>query len=438
MATWEKKPFRYVLVGLEQGSAAKPYEIVLCQDLRDNRRWVSCNCPSFTRGRQNKGLQQWERTCKHTQRGYTVDSPEIDFEVKNTVGAAREKQVPIVLSQRSRTVGIGALVYEGIGMTIAEPLIGSGGHARGPVLAEWVDEPEEGGRIPFQKPMLPARFEEGRDEKILNDPDWVATVKMDGHRALMVRQPYGKVEFFSRGGKRMMSVEPAFQDLGLAVGNMLDSELCVADINACKCPDRDSQREAFESVAHFRSEHPEALKLVVLDVLFISGANITVEPYWWRRVKASDIVRHLRDDRVEMVETKPNDISTEDWLMEINERGAEGVVFWNRNSPYRPGIRSSGDMIKKKWDLQTYDVVLLGTLPPSEKMDPTHRRMSYGWADGKVIGVAPISGPAKEMEALVGQVIEVEANALLPSGCLLYPRYVRNRPDKIPVECERP
>ena len=388
MAVWKKKPFEFKLVGLEQGSAAKPYEIVVTTDLRDARKWVSCNCPSYVRGRQNKGLQQWERSCKHTQRGYTVDSPEIDF--------------------------------------------------AGEVAATWIDEPEEGERIPFQKPMLPARFEEPRDVKILNDPDWVPTVKMDGHRCLVVKQFYGKVEMFSRGGRRMMSVEPAFQNLQLSKGTMLDTELVVDDLSACSCLGRDGQREAFESVAHFRSEHPEALHLAVLDVLFMEGKSVMNEPYEGRRIAASIIVREMFDNRVEMIETKPDGVSTEDWLVVINERGAEGVVFWNRNSPYRPGIRSSGDMIKKKWNLETYDVVLLGTLPPSEKMDPTHRRMSYGWADGKAVGVAPISGPAEEMEALVGQVIEVEANALLPSGCLLYPRFVRMRPDKAAEECKRP
>lgn len=79
MASWTKRPFKYSLIGLEQGSAAKPYEIVRTKDLRTGQEWVSCNCPSYIRGRRNKGLQPWVRSCKHTQRGYTVNSPEIDF-----------------------------------------------------------------------------------------------------------------------------------------------------------------------------------------------------------------------------------------------------------------------------------------------------------------------------------------------------------------------
>jgi len=94
--------------------------------------------------------------------------------------------------------------------------------------------------------------------------------------------------------------------------------------------------------------------------------------------------------------------------------------------------------LKRKWALETYDIVVLRVLPPSEKMNPTHRRLAYGWADGVEVGVAPLSGPAEEMERLVGHVMEVRANAVMPSGALLYPRYVRMRPDKSPSECERP
>ena len=387
MATWMKKPFRYVLVGLEQGSAAKPYEIVVSKDLRDGRQWVSCDCPSYIRGRQNKNKRNWERSCKHTQRGYTVDSPEIEF-----VGEA---------------------------------------------AATWIDEPEEGGRIPFQKPQLPARWQDKYEAEVYDNPDWVATVKMDGHRALVVRQPYGKVEFFSRGGKRMMSVEPAFQDLALSVGTMIDCELTVDSLSACDCPDREGQREAFESVAHFRSEHPEALGLVVLDVLFVDGESVMHLPYCNRRLLASATVLAAADPRVEMVETKPKAVLTEDWLVEINERGAEGVVFWNKNEPYRPGIRSSTAMLKKKWGrVIDQDVVVVAVLPPTEKT-PGHR-LAYGYApDLKQVGIVPgILGDPEELEQYVGQVVELKAHEILPSGALLYPEFSRWR-EKPANECLR-
>lgn len=55
MAKWSKKPYRYTLIGLEYGSKPEPYRLVITEDTRNGRRWVSCNCPSFTRGRQNIG-----------------------------------------------------------------------------------------------------------------------------------------------------------------------------------------------------------------------------------------------------------------------------------------------------------------------------------------------------------------------------------------------
>jgi len=386
MAKWTKRPFEFTLIGLVQGSASKPYEIVRSKDLRTGgKEWVSCNCPSYVRGRQNKNMQNFQRSCKHTKK-FSVNDPEIDFTDPSDERASDPEISP-------------------------------------------------GGRIPFQKPQLPARWKDAYEAEVYDNSDWVATVKMDGHRALVVRQPYGKVEFFSRGGKRMMSVEPAFQDLALAVGNMLDTELVVADISACNCPDREGQREAFESVAHFRSEHPEALKLVVLDVLFMEGKSVMNEPYEGRRIAASIIVREMFDNRVEMVETKPKNISTENWLVEINESGAEGVVFWNRNSPYRPGIRSSTAMLKKKWGrVVDVDVVVVAVLPPTEKT-PGHR-LAYGYApDLEQVGIVPgILGDPEELKRYVGQVVELKAHEVLPSGSLLYPEFVRWR-EKPASEC---
>lgn len=106
MATWMKQPFQYTLIGLEQGSAAKPYEIVRTLDPRSGRKWVSCNCLAYTRGKQNRGLEQWERTCKHIQRGYSVDSPEIDFVEATWVNEPEDGEIT-VLTEWLRTLMLG-------------------------------------------------------------------------------------------------------------------------------------------------------------------------------------------------------------------------------------------------------------------------------------------------------------------------------------------
>jgi len=284
--------------------------------------------------------------------------------------------------------------------------------------------------------MLPARWSDKYEAEVFGSPDWVATVKVDGHRCLVVRQPCGTVEMFSRAGKRMMSAEKVFRNLPLAVGTMLDCELVIGDLAACQC-ERKNRNGGWDVVAHFRAEHPEGLKLVVLDVMFVNGESVMDTPFANRWHLAQFIVERMDDSRVEAVETKPRDVPLDAWLAALNGRGEEGVVFKRRDSLYESGKRTVR-WLKRKWELETYDVVILRTLPPSEKMDPSHRRLAYGWADGKEVGVAPMSGQAEEMKELVGQVMEVKANAVMPSGALLYPRFVRMRPDKMPEECERP
>ena len=386
MAIWTKKPFRYVLVGLVSGSAARPYEVVVTEDTRDGRRFISCNCMSWTRGRRNKGLKNYQRSCKHTV-NFTVDSPEIDFD--------------------------------------------------GPLPAHIPPEVKDPtGRIGFVKPMLPARWRGKYETEVYDNPDWVATVKMDGHRCLVVKQPYGKVEFFSRGGKRMMSVEPAFQDLQLSKGIMLDTELCVRDVGICSCS-RKNRKAGFDTVAHFRAEHSSALKIVVLDVLYVNGLEVMGQQLSERIDMAANIVDKINDPRVEMVEAKPANTLTADWLRELVERGEEGCVFKRKSGPYLPGIRSSEQWLKwKPPQIPEIDVAVVGVLPPTQKT-PGYR-LAYGYSNGVQVGVLPdIRGTLEEMEQHVGRVAVCRANEILPSGALLYPRFEHWHPSKMPCECIR-
>jgi len=62
----------------------KEYDVLL-NVARDNTRWLSCNCPSWTHGTSQRGKQVWERTCKHTDQ--TLDLNTVDdgafFNVRN-------------------------------------------------------------------------------------------------------------------------------------------------------------------------------------------------------------------------------------------------------------------------------------------------------------------------------------------------------------------
>lgn len=72
--SWHHAGVDYDLIGIEQSKSNpdKKYQVVIADD--GAHRWVSCNCPAFCISRKNKGLQQWERSCRHTKK-YSLNSP---------------------------------------------------------------------------------------------------------------------------------------------------------------------------------------------------------------------------------------------------------------------------------------------------------------------------------------------------------------------------
>lgn len=55
-----------VIGAVQSQSSNNVYELRFRAD-SDEHRWVSCNCPSWTRGREQAGRETWERECKHTR-----------------------------------------------------------------------------------------------------------------------------------------------------------------------------------------------------------------------------------------------------------------------------------------------------------------------------------------------------------------------------------
>jgi len=61
------------------------------------RQWLSCNCPSFTIGRWNKGKEAYERSCKHTIMAMQLfDRPLMDLGYGAIAMAAMKRSVGIL------------------------------------------------------------------------------------------------------------------------------------------------------------------------------------------------------------------------------------------------------------------------------------------------------------------------------------------------------
>ena len=278
----------------------------------------------------------------------------------------------------------------------------------------------------------PARWKPMYTQRV-QQASWVAERKENGWRVALTKQPSGKINAFSSSGRRLHELERSLGDVDLPLATMLDSEVVVVKPELCDCL-RLGRDVGFDATSHFLANHPDGLEVRVFDLL-VDYDNVTSWELKLRRNKARAYVHLLGHPRIKFVDWRAgNDPGLKEWIAWLRADGAEGVVFKDLTSTYKPGRRTV-QWLKKKWELITWDVVITEILPPSEKLHPDWRRLAYGWSDGITRGVAPYQVHKDDADNYLGRVLEVQADELMPSGTLLYPRFVRWRDDKRAEEC---
>jgi len=293
----------------------------------------------------------------------------------------------------------------------------------------------------FHRPMLAKSIKDGWLQSIAPE-DYVAEIKLDGHRRLVTHDvSYSRIatEHYHKHIQKH-----------IPTGCMLDGEIIPTEGEV-----------SARRVTHLLAEQPYALKLVVFDILYAHGKS-TMDLSWDMRHYMLDVVMSMikspsiaRSD----VYVFGDEYDLEELLDIAAEHGSEGIVIKRRDAIYKPNSRAS--WVKWKFT-ETHDVVVTDceSKPSEWRVRPgktgkdgifySDGRHSDPWLAGDVglswgvykneklvrIGPLGITGPRDEMEKRIGLVAEVKGyGTSKDTGCMKHPVLLSFRDDKDPREC---
>ena len=187
---------------------------------------------------------------------------------------------------------------------------------------------------------------------------WAFEIKWDGVRAILFVEG-GRVRAQSRND---LDVSAAFPELA-GIGDFLGMTTCVLDGEIVALGE--DGRPSFARLQHRmhvanqrearRRAVSDPVTFVAFDVLYLRGHSLLAETYEERRAALESL--HLSGETFTTTESF-RDVSGQDVLAAAVQNGLEGVVAKRRDSPYRPGRRST-DWVKVK-SFRTQEVVIGG------------------------------------------------------------------------------
>jgi DNA ligase D-like protein (predicted ligase)/DNA ligase D-like protein (predicted 3'-phosphoesterase) len=287
-----------------------------------------------------------------------------------------------------------------------------------------------------------------------SDKDWLFEIKWDGFRAIAYLND--DLSLRSRNGKELINDFPELTELKRKANNVvLDGEIVI--FNNGK-PDFQALLERGKTKPNFRVATSSAV-YVVFDILEKDGKPLVDLPLLDRKRVLRDSVQEgdhvvLGDFVAEKGET---------YYKVAIEKGLEGVVAKEKNSPYAQGLRSGSWLKIKK--LRTMDCVIFGYTQGSGSRKSTFGALLLGLygGGGKVVyigkvgtgftqkmleaislqlqslktGDAPFIADASDVVTWVAPelVCEVHYLVITNDGRLRMARFERLREDKQPSEC---
>jgi len=208
---------------------------------------------------------------------------------------------------------------------------------------------------------------------LLDGPEWIYEIKLDGYRAVAVKSDRS-VNLFARRRKSFNSQHPylieALHDL--PEGTVVDGEVVALD---------DSGRPTFNLLQQFRSE-ASRIRYFVFDLLICKNHDLTRLPLTERRGLMKSLLK-LRSPRVRISEQF--ETSATDMLAAVRQQHLEGVIGKRKDSFYEPGKRT-GAWIKYRVN-RGQELVIGGYVPGTYGLDSII--VGY-YKDGDLIYVARV------------------------------------------------
>lgn len=304
--------------------------------------------------------------------------------------------------------------------------------------------------------------------KLWKSEDWGAQEKFDGTRfvlndgKLISRRVSVKTNEFVDRTDNIPHLIPEIKKMfGKLDGLVIDGEIVHPQgFGECR-----SAMGSLPSTSIEWQEQNGFVKYKIFDIVESSGNLVWKKPY----IKRHKYLRSILSEQNSKFLFVPKLVFSEKLKRELYakviERGGEGIILKDLNSPYE--FKRSKAWIKVK-KIDTFDVVVCGYEDASEwyakpgeygrdgKLYKEGRRTKYfekDWIgavkyglykDGKVIEVGQCSGMPDEVrqeisenkKSFIGMVMEISAQGRMETGGFRHPQFLRFRDDKNPSECK--
>jgi len=190
---------------------------------------------------------------------------------------------------------------------------------------------------------------------LLDGPQWVYEIKLDGYRAVAAKSDRD-VRLFSRNNKSFNHQYPKIVEaLGrLPENTVVDGEIVALD---------ESGRPNFNLLQNFRSE-ASRIHFFIFDLLVYQGRDLTRLPLFERRELMRSVLK-FSSPRIRISDYV--EASATDMLDAVRKQGLEGIVGKRKESLYEPGKRS-GAWIKYRVNLGQ-ELVIGGYVPGTHGLD---------------------------------------------------------------------
>jgi ATP-dependent DNA ligase len=191
--------------------------------------------------------------------------------------------------------------------------------------------------------------------KLIDGPEWVYEIKLDGYRAVGVKSD-GGVNLFSRRRKSFDRHYPLIVEAlaELPEGTVVDGEIVALD---------ESGRPNFNLLQNFRSE-ASRIHYFIFDLSICNDRDLTGLTLSERR-KLMKSLLNLSSPRLRFAEQF--EASANDMLVAVRQQQLEGVIGKRKDSLYEPGKRT-GAWIKYRVN-RGQELVIGGYMPGPHGFD---------------------------------------------------------------------
>lgn len=279
---------------------------------------------------------------------------------------------------------------------------------------------------------------------LLDSPDYIAQIKLDGMRAIVHITESG-IRIFSRSAGVADPTKPLEKTASLPhlaalkfpelVGTILDAEILIPGLDCAELSGTVHRKEL--------NGDNTKVKLFVFDCLQINRKRITDKSLRHRLSELLQISHKLQSEHIVILPYSTTPLQKRKLYDKVIASGGEGIMLKNLDAKYVEGERPSNNWYKAKKS-STYDCIIIGFSKGKGKYNTQIGAVKFGqYVEGKLIELGQTSGMTDDIrrdmsinpKKYLGKVVVIKGMERLKSGAIRHPQFGGMRIDKHPLQC---